>query len=524
MSSGKPDAHDASPPAVAAFPEPSKESSIPTWHATKEYFLTRIPSLFDFPHTSLSKLNPTEAIRAMSLSNWNYFAIGFMGWTIDSMDFFVVSACASAIADGLNCSVTDITWGITLVLMLRSVGAFIFGIIADNYGRKWPLIACFIGFVVLEIGTGFVQTYQQFLAVRALFGIFMGACWSLAAATAIEDAPMVSRGFLSGVFLPGYNLGYILAVIFWRAFEFTPHSWRALFWFSAAPPFLLILWRLPFPEMQHFQQLQKIRKLQKEQLKLQHQASEEKVGFMTRHFHSSELVKFFKKDWLLFIYLIIMMSGFNFMSHGSQDLFPTMLTKQVNLGSDAVTVTMVVINLGALVGGLFFGQFTELFGRRFGIICCCIMGGAFIYPTFFLHHQSAIIGAGFFLQFAVMGCWGIAPIHLFELTAESPYRTMISGLAYQLGNLASSASSTIESTIGSRFPLPDKGKDAYNYGKVMAIFMGCVFAFLLLTALVGPEKYHNELETAEMRQLQQEEEDADIEDVVSDYKPAVNHA
>ncbi|GMM37727.1 Jen1 protein [Saccharomycopsis crataegensis] len=503
-------------------PISANNKHVVTAESARLYFSTRLSTLLSFPGTSIKALSPVPAIRAMSLSNWNYFGMGFFAWTIDSMDFFCVSASATAIAESLNVSVTDITWGITLVLMLRSVGAFLFGIIGDNYGRKWTLITCLAAFVVLEIGTGFVQTYEQFLAVRAIFGIFMGACWSLAASTAMEDAPLISRGFLSGLFLPGYNLGYIFAVIFWRAFEFTPHSWRALFWFSAAPPFLVILWRLPFPEMKFFKEYQQT--ILEKNLNSPEAARTDNA--IVHFFKTNKLLKFFKDDWLLFVYLIFLMAGFNFMSHGSQDLFPTMLKNQVGLGSDAITVTMVVVNLGALLGGFCIGQFTELTGRRFGIMFCCVFGGAFIYPTFFIHNQSAIMGAGFFLQFAVMGTWGIASVHLFELTAKSPYRTMISGLAYQLGNLASSASSTIESSIGSRFPLDTvNGKTAhgaYNYGKVMAIFMGCVFGYMLIISFLGPEKFHNELQTEEMEEVRNLGQIEDGLSVISS-KPEVDH-
>ncbi|GME74643.1 unnamed protein product [Ambrosiozyma monospora] len=200
-----------------------------------------------------------------------------------------------------------------------------------------------------------------------------------------------------------------------------------------------------------------------------------------------------------------MLSGFNFMSHGSQDLFPTMLKKQIGLGKDALTVTNVVVNLGAVIGGIFWGQCSELVGRRLAVIFCCIGGGAFLYGTFFKHDQSSIMGFGFMLQFFVMGAWGVMPIHLTELCAKSPLRTLISGTAYQLGNLASSASSTIESQLGDKFPLPEKGKDVYDYGKVMCIFMGCVFGYLLLVMFFGPESFHQEIKTDYMIQ----EEDID---------------
>ncbi|GME83724.1 unnamed protein product [Ambrosiozyma monospora] len=223
--------------------------------------LAKPPICNEHTKVDIRSLNPLPAIKAMELHHWNLFAHGFMAWTIDAMDFFCVSVSASSIAKSLDVNITSITWGLTLVLMLRSVGAVIFGYCGDRWGRKYPLIACYLLFVVLEIGTGFCQTLKQFLGIRSLFGIAMGGCYGLAAATAIEDAPQKSRGFLSGIFLPGYNLGYIFATVFFRAFQTTEKEWRALFWFSAGPPFLLIIWRLSFGELKFFTELQEAKRL-----------------------------------------------------------------------------------------------------------------------------------------------------------------------------------------------------------------------------------------------------------------------
>ena len=180
------------------------------------------------------------------------------------------------------------------------------------------------------------------------------------------------------------------------------------------------------------------------------------------------------------------MAGFNFMSHGSQDLYPTMLSNQYNFSAKAVTVTQVVANLGAMSGGTIIGYCSQIFGRRFSIIFICIVGGALLYPYTFVS-SKAIIAAAFFEQFCVQGAWGVIPIHLMELSPGS-FRTFVVGTSYQLGNLVSSASSTIESTIGERFPLPPKGKTTrYEYGKVICIFMGAVYAYVILLTFVGPE-------------------------------------
>ncbi|KAF5092771.1 hypothetical protein D0Z00_004423 [Geotrichum galactomycetum] len=197
-----------------------------------------------------------------------------------------------------------------------------------------------------------------------------------------------------------------------------------------------------------------------------------------------------KTYWLIFIYMILFMSGMNFMSHGSQDLFPTFLSTQLEFSKDRSTVTNSVANFGALAGGIIIGHLSQFVGRRLCIMVCCIIGGALIYPWAFIHNNG-INASVFFLQFCVQGAWGVVPVYISELSPPN-FRTLIVGTAYQLGNLASSASSTIETTIGEQFPLYDShgmqivGK--FNYGKVMAIFMGCVFGYELLVTFIGPER------------------------------------
>jgi SHS family lactate transporter-like MFS transporter len=170
-----------------------------------------------------------------------------------------------------------------------------------------------------------------------------------------------------------------------------------------------------------------------------------------------------------------------------------MLTNQYDFSANAVTVTQVVANLGAMTGGTIIGYCSQIFGRRFSIIFICVIGGALLYPYTFTS-SKAVAAAAFFEQFCVQGAWGVIPIHLMELSPGS-FRTFVVGTSYQLGNLASSASATIESTLGSRFPLPPKGKTTrYEYGKVMCIFMGCVYAYVILLTFVGPEKLRRSFE------------------------------
>lgn len=453
------------------------------------YFAGRLPSLKP-PNFQEKKhlLNPFPPLKLITRKQWAFIMIAFAGWTWDAFDFFSVSLTATHIAKDLNRTVHDITWGITLVLMLRSVGAVIFGLAGDKWGRKWPFIVNCALFTVLQIGTGFVKTYQQFLGCRAIFGIAMGGIYGNCAATALDDCPVDARGIISGLLQQGYAFGYLLVVIFNRAItDNAKQSWRALFWFSAGPPVLIIIARLMLPETDTFLA----------QKHLEKEVSENNPEGKTFGGNAKQA---FKTYWLMFIFLVFFMAGMNFMSHGSQDLFPTFLSSQLGFSNNRSTVTNSVANLGALVGGITIGHMSEFVGRRLSIMICCVIGGALIYPWGFVHNNG-INAAVFFLQFFVQGAWGVVPIYISELSPPN-FRSFIVGTAYQLGNLASSASSTIETTIGERFPLKDaEGNiidEKYDYGKVMAIFMGCVFGYVLFITFLGPERRNVNLLSADV--------------------------
>lgn len=350
------------------------------------YLATRLPTL----KPPMNKApNPFKLLALLNRQQWLFFLVGFLGWTWDAFDFFTVSLTTAPLAETFGVSVTDVTWGITLVLMFRSVGSVAFGIAADRYGRKWPYVVNMVLFIVLELGTGFCNTYQQFLAVRALYGIAMGGLYGNAAATALEDCPDAAKGLISGMLQQGYAFGYLLATAFARGLVgTTSHSWRPLYWFGACPPVLLIVFRLCLPETQVFNGRREVR---------------EATGHLTSTFIAEGRVAL-KRHWLLLIYLVLLMAGFNFMSHGSQDLYPTMLQNQYSFSANRVTVTQVVANLGAMTGGSVIGYSSQIFGRRFSIIFISIIGGALLYPYTFTGTNS-VIAAAFFEQFCVQGAW-----------------------------------------------------------------------------------------------------------------------
>ncbi|KDO34189.1 hypothetical protein SPRG_01426 [Saprolegnia parasitica CBS 223.65] len=432
----------------------------------KEYLGTRVSSLKP-PMAPVP--NPIALLKTLDRLQWLNFGVGFAAWTWDAFDFFTVSMTLSDLAKEFNKSNTDITWGISVTLMLRPIGSILFGIAADRYGRKWPFVVNNILFIVLELATGFCNTFTQFMWVRAFYGIAMGGMWGNAAATALEDAPQRPA--------QGYSFGYLLAVVFARVFvNTTSHGWRPLFWFGACPPVLIILFRMMLPETKAFTE----RHLRRADAASSTFVSEGKLVL--------------QRQWVLLSYLVLLMTAMNFLSHGSQDLYPTMLKNTLLFSANEVTVTQVIANVGAIVGGSAMGYYSQVFGRRFSILACVVGAACVLYPYCFSTGHG-IIGAAFFMQFFVMGAWGVIPIHLMELAPPS-YSTFIVGTSYQLGNLISATASTIEASLSEVYPLPatEAGVERFDYAKVIALLLAIVLGSLALLTFIGPEKRGQEFD------------------------------
>ncbi|KAH8887204.1 MFS general substrate transporter [Thozetella sp. PMI_491] len=440
------------------------------------YLASRVTSLKP-PMTPVS--NPLKLMRLLNREQWLFFAVAWCAWVWDAFDFFTVSLTLTQIAKEFKKTNSDITWGITLVLMLRSVGSFVFGLWSDRAGRKWPFIFNNVLFIVLELAAGFCQTYEQFLACRALFGIAMGGLYGNAVATALEDVVPEARGILSGLFQAGYPAGYLLATAFSRALvDTTPHGWRPLFWFGAVPPVLIIVFRMMLPENRSWRERER---------------PYSEVSKTSTFLHDAKVAV--QRHWLTIIYMVILMAGFNFMAHGSQDFYPTMLVNQYQFNVNNLTIVQVVANLGAISGAIIVGHLSEVFGRRLTIMVSCTLGGLLLYPYTFVS-TNAVMASAFFLQFFMQGAFGVVPTYLIELSPNA-LRAFIVGTAYQLGNLASSPAATIQATIGEKYyPLSPTatGVSRYNYAIVICAFLGACFALVIILAFLGPEKKGRELQ------------------------------
>ncbi|KAJ3007940.1 hypothetical protein HKX48_008860 [Thoreauomyces humboldtii] len=434
------------------------------------------------PDRSQSKPSgsPLTLLRSMTPLQGLLFVSGWLAWTCDAIDFFAVSLTISGLSVTFNEPTSSITTSITLTLLFRPLGAIIFGLLSDRYGRKWPLIVNLLCCSVLSLGTGFVTTFSQFLAVRSLFGIMMGGIWGQAASLGLENAPVDARGLLSGIMQQGYAVGYLLAAVVNLQEVIPRNDWRILFWFGASFSAFAAFVRLLLPESAYFLE--------------RRAAARADGGFVsegekTRIFFR-EMGKAIRLHWIRCIFCLVLMSAFNFYSHGSQDLYPTYIQKGKGLSAHLATVATIIGNCGAVVGGTIAGYVSQYLGRRITIIICCCFTLVFL-PLWYLPTSFAGLSAGaFFVQAGVQGAWGVIPVYLSELSPVA-FRSTFPGVMYQLGNMVSSASAQIETTAGDRYKTSEGLPD---YGKVSLILIGVISGVIIVCALVGREEHAAQFE------------------------------
>ncbi|KAI0733477.1 MFS general substrate transporter [Irpex lacteus] len=445
------------------------------------YFLTSL-----VPHKQQRQGRPLlQVLGTITFTQWALLLTGWLAWTCDAVDFFSVSLSVTRLTTQFNRSTHDVTTAITLTLLLRSAGAVIFGIISDRYGRKWPLVFNLLLVSILELGSGFVQTYEQFLGVRSLFGIGMGGIWGLAAATGLENLPVEARGLASGFLQQGYAVGYLFAaVINLYLVPEVSQTWRALFWTGSGMSAFAAFLRALLPESEIF-------------LRAKAQAAVNGPRKNKTKIFLHETKVMLKKHWLLCIYAVLLMTGFNFLSHGSQDLYPTYMQDSKGFSSHDATVATIIGNCGAITGGIIAGWVSQYIGRRLTIIIFVLLVGCFI-PLWILPSSFSGLAAGAFcIQFGVQGAWGVIPIQLAEISPPA-FRATFPGVAYQVGNMVSSASAQIEATGGDNLKTHIVGKPGLvpDYAKVQGILIGVVAAFVLIITIIGPENYGSNFEKA----------------------------
>jgi len=403
-----------------------------------------------------------EAIRlfkSLNRDQRNTFLACFLGWALDAFDFFLLTFVIVPMAHDLGTSIAKLSYAITLTLAMRPVGAFIFGLLGDRFGRRIPLMIDIIFYSVMELLTAFAPSYTILLIFRALYGIGMGGEWGLGASLAMESLPTEARGLFSGILQQGYAFGYLLAaVVYWIVFPF--FGWRGLFVAGVLPAFLVLFIRARVPES---------------------------PTWLRRHSQThfwSNVMAILKSHWVLFLYVIVLMTAFNAMSHGTQDMYQTFLGEQRGLEVTQKAAIGIIYAVGAICGGTIVGHLSQKFGRRRAIIFTAACGILLIPLWVFSPSLSLLIIGGFAMQFMVQGAWGIVPVHLNELS-PAELRGTFPGFAYQLGNLFAANTAVVEAKLAVHFR--DAAGHA-DYAKGLALFAFVIFLALIVIAAIGREE------------------------------------
>jgi MFS transporter, SHS family, lactate transporter len=348
---------------------------------------------------------------------------GFLGWTLDAFDFFVIVFLYDTLAREFGVTKKDIVFTTAATLALRPVGALLFGLLADRYGRRIPLMANVVYFSAIELLCGFAPNYRTFLILRALFGIGMGGEWGVGASLAMEAAAPRRRGILSGILQAGYSMGYLLASVAAR-FVLPALGWRWMFWIGALPALLAFYIRTKVPESEAWEQ---------------HRASS-----------MADVLRAVASQWKRFAYLVVLMTFMMFLSHGTQDLYPDFLKEVHKLTQPQVANIAILYNCGAIAGAILFGTLSQRAGRRMGMLAA--LGLCLIVIPFWAFGGGilAAVLAPVLMQMGVQGAWGVIPVHLNELAADSA-RGLMPGLTYQLGILLASPTNSIQYALREKF-------------------------------------------------------------------------
>jgi SHS family lactate transporter-like MFS transporter len=400
----------------------------------------------------------------------NSFIAAMLGWTMDAFDYFIVVFVYADIAKSFHHSRAEVAFVTTATLVMRPVGALLFGLWADRVGRRTPLMVDVIFYSVVGFLCAFAPNFTVLVILRLLYGIGMGGEWGLGAALAMEKVPAERRGFFSGLLQEGYALGYLLAsvaslvVINWLGL-----SWRWLFGLSIIPALISLVIRYRVKESEVWEAAQDQMRLTSTRIR-----DVMRNGAVVRRF----------------FYLVALMTAFNWMSHGTQDVYPTFLGSTANHGAGLSSVTVkwiaVLYNVGAIIGGLTFGTLSQRFGRRYTVVFCAVLGLPIV-PLFAYSRTAAMLCLGSFLmQLFVQGAWGVIPAHLTEMSPDA-IRGLYPGVTYQLGNLLAAFN----------LPIQERLAESHGYPFALAVTIVPVLLAVATLTLIGKDATGIRFGTAE---------------------------
>ena len=362
-----------------------------------------------------------QALKGWSPVQKKVVLASFLGWMLDAFDFFLLVFVLTDVAKEFGVGRESVALAITLTLALRPLGAFVFGRLADRFGRR-PILMFDVGlYSVLGFATAFAPNLAVFLVLRALFGVAMGGEWGIGASLTMETVKAESRGLVSGILQSGYPTGYLIASVVYRQL-YDVIGWRGMFMLSLLPALLVLYIRRHVPES---------------------------PGWTPERARSSTVFQTLREHWKLAVYAVVLMTAFNFFSHGTQDLYPTFLRVQHGFDTQTAGSIAIIYNIGAILGGWTFGIWSQRLGRRRTIVIAALLAIPVTYLWAFSTTFTMLAIGAFLIQFFVQGAWGVIPVHLNELSPAN-VRATFPGTVYQLGNLIASSNALIQTSIASR--------------------------------------------------------------------------
>ena len=374
----------------------------------------------------------------------------FLGWTLDAFDFFLVVMCLTRIAHDFHVKDKAVALTLTVTLAFRPVGALLFGLLADRYGRRLPLMLDLVFYSVVEVLSGLAGTYTTFLVLRALFGIGMGGEWGVGASLAMEKVPPKWRGAFSGLLQQGYALGYLLAALAYSV-VLPRWGWRPLFFLGGLPALLALFVRA--------------------------RVRESEVWERSRHDSWRGIGRTLSSKKTIFLHLTVLMTAMGLVSHGTQDMYPTFLERYWHVDFAMRTVMTAISMVGAILGGVLFGMYSDRIGRK-RAIALALVGAIVAVPLWaFAPSVPLLVLGAFLLQLFVQGAWGVIPAHITELSPDS-VRGFLPGFAYQCGILFASAITTVQAALAERT----------SYAWAMAVTAGLSLSLAAVTASFGRER------------------------------------
>jgi SHS family lactate transporter-like MFS transporter len=390
-----------------------------------------------------------------------------IGWAMDAFDYFIVVLVYADIAKDFHVSLAQMAFLTTVTLIMRPVGAALFGLWADRAGRKKVLMVDVAFYSVVGFLCAFAPNYSVLLVLRLLYGIGMGGEWGLGASLAMEKVPPRHRGLISGILQQGYAVGYLLAAVAYLAItNWTTWGWRGLFALSILPALLSLFVRAKVSESETWQETR---------------ANAQRNRTTVRQILSSRPVL------RRLVYLVLLMTAFNWMSHGTQDVYPTYLKDGLHFSHNTALYIAMLYNVGALIGGTVMGALSERFGRRVIIVVCAILGLP-ILPLFAASSTLGLVCLGSFLmQIVVQGAWGVIPAHLTELS-PAEIRGFYPGVTYQLGNCLAAFNLPIQESLAS----------SHSYTFALTVTMVPVFVAVAVLAAIGKEARGGRLSRGEV--------------------------